>query len=328
MTKALVLGATGHIGAHIARALLAEGHEVRAAYRDERYLHVLEGLPVERVRVDLDRPQELRRALEGREWVFHAAGYYPFPPKPRREAIEQGVSSTRRILAEIGRARPVRIVYTSSAATIRSVPGKEADESDLESWPLTEWRSLYTTVKIAMEQEALRAVQEGLPITITHPSICIGEYDAHLLSGRLLTAFAKHRLPWITRACFNVVYTGDVGVGHARAAERGRAGEHYILCGENISLKEFASCVALETGVPAPKWNLPYSLAYAAGLGAEAMAWLTRREPLFTRQEVRRVAGGYRLDGSKARRELGLTPTPIKEAIRKALVWFRAHGML
>ncbi len=326
MAKALVLGATGHIGAHIVRALLAQGHQVRAAYRSERYLHVLEGLSVERVLVDLDKPSELRQALEGCEWVFHAAGYYPFPPLPRERAIDKGITSTRSILAEIGRAGPKRVVYTSSAATIHPVAGREANESDTEDWPLTEWRSLYSTVKIAMEQEVLKAASRGLPVVITHPSICIGEYDAHLLSGRLLLAFTKRRLPWITDACFNVVYTGDVGVGHVRAAQQGRVGERYILCGENITLKEFATLAARAAGLPPPKWNLPYFLAYAAGIGAEALAWITRREPLFTRQEVRRVAAGYRLDGSKARRELGLTPTPIEETIRRALAWFRANG--
>src|SRR3989338_9818515 len=99
--RAVVLGATGHIGAHIVRALLAGGHQVRAAYRAERYLTVLEGLPVERVRVDLDTLDGLRESLEGCEWVFHAAGYYPGFQERREPAVARGIAAARRVLEEI-----------------------------------------------------------------------------------------------------------------------------------------------------------------------------------------------------------------------------------
>ena len=123
MTRALVLGATGHIGSHIVRALVAEGHDVRAAYRSDRFLGVLAGLPVERVRVDLETLEGLREALEGCEWVFHAAGYYPGFRERRGRAIERGIASTRRALEIIGRAQPARVVFTSSASTIRRALG-------------------------------------------------------------------------------------------------------------------------------------------------------------------------------------------------------------
>ena len=131
--RALVLGSTGHIGAHIVRALLAERHEVRAAFRSERFCSLLEGLPVERARVDLETLEGLPEALRGCAWVFHAAGYYPDFHAPRARAIAQGIESTRRILEMIRGAGPSRVVFTSSAATIRRVPGRLADETDAES---------------------------------------------------------------------------------------------------------------------------------------------------------------------------------------------------
>lgn len=326
--KAVVLGATGHIGAHVVRALLAGGHEVRATYRNEKYLGVIEGLPVERVRADLDRPQEVEQALQGCPWVFHAAGYYPSNRQSRDEALRIGMESTRRILEQAGRAGAEKVVFTSSAATIRTEPGKTVDETSREPWPLNRWRHLYAAVKIAMEQEALRAVESGLPVVIVNPSLCIGEYDAHAFSGRSVLAFARYRLPVYTETSFNVVYTGDVGVGHLRAAERGRVGERYLLAGANLTLKEFAALACRELGLPAPRWRVPYAALYLAGCGAELMARLTGKEPAFTRDEVRRVRGGYRLDGSKAVRELGMPQTSAEEAVRRAVGWFREKGML
>ena len=328
MASALVLGATGHIGAHVVRALLARGHAVRAAYRSEKYLPVLDGLPVERAKVDLDHPEELREALRGCSWVFHAAGYYPSNRPSRAEAIRTGIESSRRDLEEIRRAGPERVVFTSSAATIRAGAGKMATEADSEPWPLTHWRHPYAAAKIAMEQEVLRAAGAGLPVVIVNPSLCIGEYDARAFSGRSVLAFAKYRLGWYTETSFNVVYTGDVGVGHVRAAEAGRVGERYLLAGQNVSLKEFGALACRELGLSPPRWKIPTVGAYLAACGVELFAAVTGREPLFTREEARRIRGGYLLDGSKAVRELGMPQTPPAEAVRRAVQWFRQQGHL
>ena len=328
MSRALVLGATGHIGAHVVRALLAEGHSVRAAYRGERFLDVLEGLPVERARVDLEEPGGLREALAGCEWVFHAAGYYPGPREEREQAVEKAITLTRRVLGQIRQAGPRRVVFTSSAATLRGVPGRPANEEDAEPWPLERWRHLYSTVKIAMEQEALAAHRAGLPVVIVNPTLCIGEYDARPFSGRAVLAFARRRQPWYVETCFNVVYTGDVGLGHLRAAEAGRLGERYLLAGHNVSLKEFAEVTCRLAGMPPPRWRLPYAAAWVSACLAEAVAAVTGRDPLFTRDEVRRVRDGYPLDGSKAFREFGLPRTSVEVAVRRALDWFRKNGVL
>ena len=323
-----MLGATGHIGAHVVRALLAEGHEVRAAYRTPRFLTVLEGLSVERVRVDLDTLDGVREALDGREWVFHAGGFYPGFRNRREDAIEHGIVSTRRLLGQVRQARPSRVVFTSSAATIRKVPGRYADERDAEAWPLSGWRPLYSTVKIAMEQEVLRAFQEGLPVVIVNPSLCIGEFDAHPFSGRAVLVYAKHHLPVYVDHAFNAVYTGDVGVGHLRAAERGRLGERYLLTGRTVTLKEFAAQVAALSSVTPPRWRLPYASVLMAAALAECLGWLTRTEPLLTRQVVHSLRAEQLLDGTKAVTELSVPQTPLEEAIRRALAWFTDNNYL
>lgn len=329
MARALVLGATGHIGAHIVQALLADGHEVRAAYRNDRYLFVLEGLPIERVRVDYDAPDGLRDALKDRDWVFYAAGYYPTFTERPDVALAKSLEATRLVLAQLRRAAPSRVVFTSSAATIRRVDGRASAETDAEPWPMTEWRPLYSTVKIAMEQEVLRAHRdEGLPAVIVNPSVCLGEYDAHAFSGRAILVYAKHRIPFYLDHALNVVYTGDVGVGHVRAAERGRLGERYLLTCRNIDVKAFGELVAGIAGVPPPRWRLPYSVATAIAIGSEALARLTGRSPLLPRQAVRTASRGQVLDGSKAVRELELPQTPIDDAIRRALAWFKQHRYL
>jgi len=179
-----------------------------------------------------------------------------------------------------------------------------------------------------MEREALRAAAAGLPVVVVNPALCVGEYDAHAFSGRAVLAYARDRLPWYTDTCFNVVYTGDVGVGHVRAAERGQAGERYLLAGENVTLKEFATWVCRELGRPPPRWRIPYPWTLLVASAVELAGWVRGTEPLFTRQQAQRIRHGYRLDGSKARRELGMPQTSAREAIRRAVQWFRQEGLL
>jgi len=328
MPRTLVLGATGHIGAHVVRALLAEGHQVRAAYCSERFLSVLNGLPVERVRVDLETLEGLDAALDGCEWVFHAAGYYPtFFDRPD-QAVERGIQVTRHLFEKIHKAKPTRVVFTSSAATIRRVTGRPATEEDAESWPLQAPRTLYAVVKIAMEQEAVRAWQEGLPVVIVNPTLCIGEYDAHVFSGQAVLTYAKQHVPFYIDYQLNAVYTGDVGVGHVRAAQRGRLGERYLLACRNLSLKELADLAAHAAGTRPPRWRLPYVAAAGASFATEVIGWITRTRPLLPREAVRTVQTGHLLDGSKAVREFGLPQTPIEEAVRRAVAWFKENKYL
>ncbi|MBI2104463.1 MAG: NAD-dependent epimerase/dehydratase family protein [Candidatus Omnitrophica bacterium] len=255
--------------------------------------------------------------------MFHAAGYYPRFRERRKEAIERGLRSTRRLLEQLRRMGPARIVFTSSAATIRRVPGRPATEADAEPWPPAEWRPLYATVKLAMEHEVLEACRGGLPAVVVNPSLCVGEYDARPFSGRAVLAFARPGIPVYVRHTFNAVYTGDVAIGHLRAAERGRLGERYLLVGRNVTLREFATLVARAADVCPPRWRVPYGLVWAAAVSTEAAAWLARTEPLLPRGAVHSLRMGQLLDGTKALRELALPQTPLEEAIRRALAWFK-----
>lgn len=328
MPRALVLGATGHIGNHVVRALLAEGHTVRAAYRNDRYLSVLDGLPVERVRVDLDTCDGLDAALRDCPWVFHAAAYYPRKDVSAQRAIERAQSTIRACLDRVRAARPERLVLTSSAATIRHVPGRPATEQDADTWPPADTRSLYSTAKIAIEHETLAAGASGLPVVVVNPSVCIGEYDLRAFSGALILAFAKHRLPFYIDHTLNAVYTGDVGVGHVRAAERGGLNERYLLTCETITVKDIAALIARAAGGRPPLWRIPHALLKTASLATEAIAFLTRTEPAIPSHAVRSVRAGQFLDGSKAVQELGMPQTPIATAVERAVSWFQSQGVL
>ena len=223
-------------------------------------------------------------------------------------------------------ARVTRLVYTSSAATIHPLPDRLSTESDADADPPSSWRPLYATVKIAMEHEVLRAIRDGLAAVIVNPSICLGEYDARPFSGRLLLLFANRRCPFRLTHGVNLVYTGDVALGHVVAAERGAIGQRYLLCAHNVTLDSFADLVASTAGVPPPRWPAPAALQTAAALSCEAAAALTGTEPLICRRTLAQMRLGQRLSNEKAARELGLPVTSLEETIRRSLAWFRQYG--
>ena len=329
MTKALVLGATGHIGAHVTQALVTDGVAVRTLCRVPERLGVLEFLDVEIMLGSLDDRAILGRAMAGCEWLFDCAGYYPGFSESKDQAIARGIAHVQTVMEMAREARLQRVVFTSSTSAIGRVTGRLATEDDYEPWPLTHARPLYGTVKLAMEEAARAYARQGSPVVIVNPSFCVGEYDRKPFSGKLLLMYARRELPLYMDHQFNVVYTGDVGRGHVLAAQRGRVGERYILGGYNTTLKEFAHLVALEAGVAPPRIKIPYWMSLGVGYASEGIAKLQRRpEARIPVEAVRASADGQHIDTSKATRELGLTLTPLREAIHRAVYWFREHGYL
>jgi len=324
--RALVLGGTGHIGAHVVRALLARGWAVRATYRNPRFRFVLDGTGAEAQQLDVTESTRLEAAVDGCDAVIDCAGFYPSWTARREAAIACGVRHVRAVFDVLAAHRLQSIVYTSSAATIRATGHQPATESDREPWPLPAWRPLYATVKLAMEREVERYVGQGLPIAMTHPSVCLGEFDAHPFSGRLILLYAKQRLPVWFDDGFNLVYTGDVAQAVAAAAESPRPGQHYLLSQDNTTLERFGKLVAQLAGVPPPRWRIPNPIIRLAGASFDAIAALSGTEPAFSGKAFDLGRAPHWLDSTKAQRDLGMPQTSTEEAIRRALAWFRKHG--
>ncbi|MBI2094126.1 MAG: epimerase, partial [Candidatus Omnitrophica bacterium] len=147
-------------------------------------------------------------------------------------------------------------------------------------------------------------------------------------SGLAILSFAKYRIPFTIHHPLNAVYTADVGLGHVQAAECGRIGQRYLLANQNLNVPELAAIISRLAGVPGPRWHLSEPVVLFGAWIMEGIGFLTASEPLFPRKAVYAARVGQRLDSSKAQRELSLELTPIEEAIRRALAWFRQNGYL
>ncbi len=329
--RALVLGATGFIGAHVVRALLGSGHSVRAFRRREGPALALEGVEgeVEPFYGDLRDCTAVERALAGCDALFHAAGYYPTGSPGLAQALADGVSSVRPVFEAATRAGVERVVYTSSLTTIGrpSQPARLADERD--HYVLGSSGSAYVESKAAMELEAYRFAAQGLPIVIVCPTACFGPGDVKPTSGVALLAVANGQVPAYVSGEINVVDVRDVAASQVAAADRGRPGERYILGGTNATFRSLLEDAAAAAGVPPPRVGLPKGLVAAVGGAvAKPAGLLPIPAAKYLSSGVGQITLAQPLSTAQAARELGHTHRPLRETLDASLAWFREHGYL
>src|SRR5574337_69982 len=254
----LVTGASGFLGSHVARQLVARGERVRVLLRPSSQARAIEGLGVELAHGDLRDAASLVRALEGVRRVYHVAADYRLWARDPREIYESNVAGTRNLLEAARRAGVERFIYTSTVATV-AVPRPGALPNEDTTASLGEMIGHYKRSKFLAEQEAFRAATDGLPVVIVNPTTPVGPGDwKPTPTGRVILDFLNGRMPGYVDTGLNLVPVEDAAAGHLLAAERGRVGERYILGGRNLTLKEILDVLAGIAGRPAPRVRVPH----------------------------------------------------------------------
>lgn len=326
--RVCVTGASGHIGSNIVHELVQRGHRVSVSARSLGRLRALDGLDIDRHEGDVLDRASLRRAMDGAEVLFHAAAVYknwtPDPEEMPRVALE----GTRNALHAAKDAGVRRIVFTSScnAAGLTKDLAHPPDETCWNTAP----HAPYVRAKVESEKLAHALAKElGLELVAVLPTGVLGRFDyAVTPTTRLFVDILSRRAP--LGFPINLVDVRDVAVGHVLAAERGVAGERYLLGGDNADVETLARVMREETGAT-PKIGLPpLWLLGALATVFEAASKLTKKQPPLTRALVREMSEskGIVFDCTKARKELGLEPRAVAEVVREAARWAAFRGLV
>lgn len=334
MTRALVTGATGFIGAHVVRALLEEGVEVRALVRAGSDDRNLRGLKIERVEGDLREAESPARAVAGVDVVFHVGSHYELTQRERARIFAVNVEGTRQLMKAALRAGVTRVVHTSSVAAVGHArrDGRPADEGDWAD--PRHFAGPYEASKYHSEKLVHALVQrEGLPAVVVNPTAPIGALDRRPTpTGRMIIEAAGGRMPaYLKGTGLNIVPVGDVARGMVRAWQRGRVGERYILGhGEgNLTLYEVLARAAAAGGQPPPRRAIPWWVAMAyAQIDENVVSRVAGRAPRAPIAGVRLARHRMWYTVEKAVRELGMPQSPLEAAFAEAVAYFQHEGML
>jgi len=256
--------------------------------------------------------------------IYHVAADYRLWTKHPDEMVLTNLEGTRNLLEAARGVGVERFIYTSTVGCI-GVP-KDGEGNEEMPVSLDEMAGPYKRSKFLAERVALEFAAQRFPVVIVNPTAPVGDHDFKPTpTGKIVVDFVRGAMPAFLDTGLNVVDVRDVAEGHLAACEHGRVGERYVLGAENLTLEQIFISLSNITGRPAPKLQIPYAAAFAAGVISTAWARLTGKEPRAPLDGVRMARKKMWVSHAKAAKELGYSPGPAVDALERAVEWFRAN---
>lgn len=324
--KALVTGGTGFLGANLAKGLAEQGWAVRILRRMTSPLEAVQDLPVEHAIGDITDPDSLLAAMRGVDVVFNVAAISQYWRNSPNLIYKVNVGGAQNVFDAAARSGVQRIVHTSSAAAVGIIQGRAANEDDPFNQPPD--RFPYGHSKWLAEAIVRERVKAGQDIVMVNPAAIIGARDINWISGSILREAKRGHIPVIPQGGVNFVAVQDVVAGHIAAVEKGRAGERYILGGENLTNRQTAEMACEIVGVKPPRLAQPRWTIPIAGWVLDVIAKIVGPRLPLSGEQMRLTAEYVYFDSSKAQRELGLPHTPIRQAMQECYDWYVEHHYL
>ena len=320
MTRYIVTGAAGHLGSTVVRILLERGEAVRGLLLPGEQATVPGS---EYIQGDILEPESLyplfQRGEDEKLVVIHTAGLIDVTGEMSRRLYDVNVTGTKNVLALCAKHHVDKLVYVSSVHAIPET-GEPTVQTEISRFSPETVVGGYAKTKAEATQAVLDAAARGLPAVVVHPSGIVGPYDEgrnHLV--QMVRDFIEGRLPVCVKGGYDLVDVRDAAAGCIAAAERGRAGECYILSGEYQEIREILGLAAVLCGKQKPYILLaePVLCALARSQG---------RRPLYTRYSLDTVESKTRFSAKKARQELGYTTRSIQITVRDTVQWLMEHN--
>ena len=324
----IVTGGAGFIGSHLVRLLVERGEAVRVV---ERPGADVSHLPAEAevVRADIRDREAVAKAMTGARDVYHLAANPNLWVRDRREFGAVNHRGTIHVLDAAREAGAGRILHTSTESILTCARATGPIAEDVEVG-LEDAVGPYCRSKLEAENEAMDRARSGWPIVVANPTMPVGPGDRGMSPpSRLIRDFCLGKLPARMDCTLNLIDVRDVAEGLVRTMEKGRPERRYLLGGENLTLAGLLGILSERTGVPVPRWSVPYPVGLAVAHVSEWIAdHVTGRTPKATVTGVRLTRRTMHFDASRSLAELGLTPRPVAESLADAVAWLRETGQI
>jgi len=323
--KVFITGATGFIGTHLVKRLAQTEHEMCCSVRKTSNVRVLGELGTNLITGDVTDRDCLLEGMKGCDWVLNLANIYSFWEPNKQVYTDVNVEGTRNVMEAALETGVSKVVHVSTVVTY----GKPADCPFTEECSVGPVRfSEYARTKYEGDLIAWELYEKkGLPLVMIYPGGVLGPGDPKP-SGQYIQNLIHRRLPATVfhDVILTWVHVRDVAEAILKAAEKeDNIGEKYIVCKHQLSFREINEMINEISGVPLPKLTFPDWLAMVNATLLTGLANLIKKPPMWgmATDQISTMKEGFKADGSKAERELGITYTPIRVALEEAIASYQ-----
>jgi dihydroflavonol-4-reductase len=320
----VVTGGAGFIGSHLVRALVERGERVRVVERPGARLDHLPRERVDVVAADIRDAEAVRGALRGAGVVYHLAANPQLWTRRRADFHRVNYLGTVNVLTAALAAGARRVLHTSTESILTRSRQAAAIAED-QDVPSRDVIGPYCRSKFRAERFAFHLARSGAPVVVVNPTLPIGPCDwGRSPPTQMMLDFCLGKRSAYLDGDLNLMDVRDIAAGMLAALERGRTGVRYLLGAENWSIRTVFGYLATLTGLPEPKWRVPYPVALAAAYVSEFAADVfTATIPAATVTGVRLTRRRMHFDATRSLAELGITPRPARESMAAAVAWFK-----
>ncbi len=323
----VITGGKGYVGFALVKELESRGEKMRLLLRTDS--PCFDGIDCEKFMGDVTNPEQLEKAFEGAETVYHVAGIVDISGTKDKQVWNVNYEGTQNVLEACKKCGVKTLIYCSSvdAIAVRDDMNiiREATRFDPD---LLE--GAYAKSKAAATQFVLNHASDELKVCVVHPSCCIGPYDNNNTSsvGTMLNLFLKGLFPvTMDFGGYNFVDVRDVAKGMVAAAEKGENGNSYILSGYAHTLDEFIRTLASVCGKKPPKIKIKKSMIIKLLPEIEKIFDALKLPPLLNEYSIRKLCENCNFSCFKAKSELGYNPMTLEESLRDTIEWMKARKL-
>lgn len=325
----LVTGGAGFIGTHLVRLLVERGESVRVF--DLPSAPVAQ-LPLDRIELapgDIRDKNAVQRAVGGCREVYHLAANPNLWVQERGRFRQVNFLGAVNVIEAALAAGVRRVLHTSTESILTRTRQTDAITEE-QQVRYEDVIGPYCRSKYLAERYALRLGRAGAPVVVVNPTLPVGPGDlGRSPPTQMMLDFCKGKRREYLDAELNLIDVRDVAEGMIRAMEGGQPGRRYLLGNENLSILTVFQMLARLTGLPAPRWRVPYPVALVAAYVSEFVADVyTHRAPAATVTGVKLTRRRMHFDPSRSLAELKLHPRPVVETLAETVAWFRSCGWL
>lgn len=331
----LVTGGTGLVGSHLLYKLLKTNQKVKAIYRREHKLALVQKVfayysddfetlyqKIEWINADITDVPSLQIAFKDVDYVYHCAAFVSFEPDQYHHLRKINIEGTANVVNLCLYNQVKKLCYVSSIATIGHHPDQQKLITEDTQWNQEDDNSAYAITKYGAEMEVWRGTQEGVDAVILNPGIIIGPGLWNSGGSSSLIKKIYNGMPYYTNGVTAYVDVDDVVRAMVLLMQSPIKNERFIVISENLSFKEFQLRTALALGVkPASK----EATSFILGIGWR-LDWLNRlvtgKRRRLSRQMTKSARSITKYDATKLKNVLDFEFKPLQLSIKQSCQLF------